>query len=673
LWKYFEDFENYQENEDLEINDRRKNKFFKWYKDNGLEEDLDITLEEANKNKVVILSDYYPQMDNRFSYESFINRMSFWMATGSGKSLVIIKLIEIMAQLIKRGEIPSYDFLLLTYRDDLLEQFKNLVEDFNTFNDTKINLIDLKDYAEVKRYQPSSNITVFYYRSDLLNDEQKDKIIDFRNYDNNGKWYIFLDEAHKGDNKDSKRQHIYSILSRNGFLFNFSATFVDHRDIATCAYEFNLSSFINKGYGKHIKILKQEIDAFEKGQDYSDEEKQKIVLKSLILLTYVKKVYENINKLYPNMYHKPLLLTLVNSVNTKDADLKLFFNEIKKIAKGNISMQIFEESLTELMNELVNDTKYMFEKNQRLIIDKNMFANITKEDILKYVYHSDTHGEIEVLKGPSNNNELAFKLKTSDKPFALIKIGDITNWLYEELVGYEIQEKYYDESFFANLNSDESDISILMGSRSFYEGWDSNRPNIIMYINIGKQQEAKKFILQSIGRGVRIEPIKNKRKRLLQLYNSHEIDDSVFNAIKDNVIPLETLFIFGTNRKAIETVVKELETQKQPKYKKDGANINNAKKDKILTTGYSQIESAGISQIIFNISPTDYQLLTDFMTFMDDDRILLMMYDTDLKKLKSLRNSISGINDKIKFNVDSNIKSYKNVDVILRKYFYSMI
>lgn len=61
------------------------------------------------------------------------------------------------------------------------------------------------------------------------------------------------------------------------------------------------------------------------------------------------------------------------------------------------------------------------------------------------------------------------------------------------------------------------------------------------------------------------------------------------------------------------------------------------------------------------------------MTFMDDDRILLMMYDTDLKKLKSLRNSISGINDKIKFNVDSNIKSYKNVDVILRKYFYSMI
>jgi len=29
LWKYFEDFEDYQENEDLEVNERRKNQFFK--------------------------------------------------------------------------------------------------------------------------------------------------------------------------------------------------------------------------------------------------------------------------------------------------------------------------------------------------------------------------------------------------------------------------------------------------------------------------------------------------------------------------------------------------------------------------------------------------------------------------------------------------------------------
>ena len=69
------------------------------------------------------------------------------------------------------------------------------------------------------------------------------------------RWYILLDEAHKGDKEDSKRQVLYSILSRNGFLFNFSATFTDPRDYATCAFNFNLSKFIEEGYGKHIYVL----------------------------------------------------------------------------------------------------------------------------------------------------------------------------------------------------------------------------------------------------------------------------------------------------------------------------------------------------------------------------------------------------------------------------------
>ena len=31
-----------------------------------------------------------------------------------------------------------------------------------------------------------------------------------------------------------------------------------------------------------------------------------------------------------------------------------------------------------------------------------------------------------------------------------------------------------------------------MGSRAFYEGWDSNRPNVMNFINIGSR-DAKKF------------------------------------------------------------------------------------------------------------------------------------------------------------------------------------
>jgi len=111
-----------------------------------------------------------------------------------------------------------------------------------------------------------------------------------------------------------------------------------------------------------------------------------------------------------------------------------------------------------------------------------------------------------------------------------MKIGDITEWIKNKLSNYEISEKFEYESIFKNLNKEE-DINILMGSRSFYEGWNNNRPNIILFINIGKGTDAKKFVIQSIGRGVRIDPLPNKRRRAVYLYNNQEIDKDIFEKI----------------------------------------------------------------------------------------------------------------------------------------------
>ena len=132
------------------------------------------------------------------------------MASGSGKTLIIVKLIELLGMLIGEKELPPHDILFLAHRDDLLDQFKNHVEEFNSFNfDAKINLKNLRDYKSVKRENAllffKNEIMVFYYRSDLISDEQKGKIVNFKNYDNGGQGYILLDEAHKGDKEDSKR------------------------------------------------------------------------------------------------------------------------------------------------------------------------------------------------------------------------------------------------------------------------------------------------------------------------------------------------------------------------------------------------------------------------------------------------------------------------------------
>ena len=671
LWKYFEDFADYQASESLEENQVRKQKLLEWYKDNGLEQDLSLRVDKRKRDVYRILTEYYPEVDKKISYEHFINRMCFWMATGSGKTLVIVKLIPILKRLIELGEISACDMLILTYRDDLITQLKRHVDEFNyANNEIHIDLKELKDYANVKTQQvlfKDTDITVFYYRSDNLSDEQKEKIIDFRNYDNNGRWFIFLDEAHKGDKEESKRQHIYSALSRNGFLFNSSATFIDPRDIVTTAFNFNLERFISSGYGKHISILQQEIRAFRSHEDYSGEEKQKIVLKSLIALTYVKKAYEKICKVGADLYHNPLLLTLVNSVSKEDADLKLFFGELERIGKGLVEKSLFQLALNELWDELKQEPEFVFESEEKLVVDEAAFRAITEEDILNCVYNSDTSGEVEILIRPSNKQELAFKLKTSDKPFALVKIGDISGWLKQELSGYEINEKFGDESFFENLNKEESDINILMGSRSFYEGWDSNRPNVMNYINIGMGEDAVKFILQSVGRGVRIEPLKNKRRRLLSLYNAGEIDKALFNTIKATVQPIETLLIFGTNRYALQTVIEQLKKAREEETKISLFVNPEVEGLELLVPVYRRVGSPTLrkeKQLKFELTEKEFELLNNFVHYVPDVRILLMRYNTDLARIRLLKDRLAKPNS---FKIGS--KDYRNVDLLIQRIF----
>jgi superfamily II DNA or RNA helicase len=639
LYLYYEQYE------------ESKSDFYKHYQNNGLNQDLSYNIKKESKTLKYLL-EYdkdYPVVDDKISFEYFINRMSFWMATGSGKTLVIVKLLELLGYLMQNNKIPKKDILFLTYRDDLIDQFQKHIDEFNNAgHNISINLIDLKQYASYKQNPTlkfGNTLDVYFYRSDLISDEQKDKIVNYNNYDNNGNWYILLDEAHKGDREDSKRQTFYSILSRNGFIFNFSATFTDDRDYATCVYNFNLARFIEEGYGKHIYISKENIKALEKKQDFTDAEKQKILLKIFTLQAAINKQFEEIRKISNDLYHKPLLLTLVNSVNTDDSDLEIFFKEIEKIALGNGNKEILEKAKEEIIAELSsNEAKFEFEAKQLNQNLQDIIQNLNYSDILSYVFNSSTNGKIEVLKIPSNKQELIFKLATSDRPFALMKIGDITEWIKNKLSNYEIIEKFDNESIFRNLNNNE-DISILMGSRSFYEGWDSNRPNIILFINIGKGTDAKKFVLQSIGRGVRIEPLPNKRSRAVYLYNNQEIDNDIFNKIKDYIEPLESLFVFGTKADNLKEVIETLKQEKPEVLLGDLFEINPAVKDKdLLIPVYRDSDKIIVEEkdiVKYPIHPDDYEMVKNYFIYINE-KVALSRYDCDVRVLNKIKVGFNG-------------------------------
>ncbi len=86
LWKYFEDTHDHTPGEPDRVHTLRKERFWQWLQDNGLGEGLDIPLIKQKRDVRALLEAYYPVEDGVVPYRHFINRMGFWMATGSGEA-----------------------------------------------------------------------------------------------------------------------------------------------------------------------------------------------------------------------------------------------------------------------------------------------------------------------------------------------------------------------------------------------------------------------------------------------------------------------------------------------------------------------------------------------------------------------------------------------------------
>jgi len=685
LWKFYDDFEDFTPGEADNTDAERRERLAEWYQDNmhltkKERETLNLSLKKAKRPLRELVNEFFPLDDENpvLDFKELCNRMGFWMATGSGKTIVLVKLLELLHLLMRREEIPVNDVLFLTHREDLIEQFQKTIWEYNHAPDcpVHIELRELREYPEAKRESPGgllgrdSTLRVYFYRSDNLSDEHKERIVDFRNYDNNGRWYVLLDEAHKGSAEDGKRKNIYTILSRAGFLFNFSATFTDALDLATTVHNFNLSEFITKGYGKHIAILRQELASFKnRGTgDYSDEEKRKVVAKSMLLLAYTAKKVEGLRKLAKDesFYHHPMLLTLVNSVNTEDADLKLYFEQILAIGRGDVKPTMWQQAKAELWEELKDEPEFLYEDRRKLTITKEDLEALTVQDVWRTVYNCESEGgEIEVLVRPGNKQEIAFKMKTSAKPFALIKIGDVTGWLREKLTGFEYIETLETESFFKDLNAPDSSINILMGSRSFYEGWDSNRPNVINFVNIGVGDDAKKFILQAVGRGVRVQSWKGERRRFEELSEDFE-NKKLFRDLKPGTVHPETLYVLGTSREALKVVLEELKKEKPDMQQFLRLELNKeAGKRLLLVPQYRDKGTPLIEERVpskFEIAGDDFNLLESYGTRTPDNRVMLLTHGGTPKKLGYFRDCVE---DSDTYFMKHSSRTYRNMEVMV--------
>ena len=520
----------------------------------------------SNEKKKVVNDKFANFVFNRYYEQSFgkneeyvnssefYNRGAFWMATASGKSVVIVKLIDLLSELMAANLIPKKPIMLLTPKDYILDQIENEAREYNIWKKggTRIIFNSLKEFEGFSEKASSLETNVFTYRSDLIRDKTSENFLSFYDVENDGNWYVILDEAHRGDNDLSLSKGYFTILSRKGFLFNFSATFADEIDYQTTLYNFNLEKFIEQGYGKNI-FVSDTLYTFKNNESELDEaEKKKEVLKSFIVYTAVKKTKND------STYHSPLLMTLVGTVNTAMSDLKIYFSIIEQIASGKIDRELFESAKHDLLENEIHGTKLKYSLGDESLdisgklYDGKSFLEILSQvslmSIVRELFNSTSYGKIEFVHS-KDIQEIGLKLETSEEIFGLIKIGErdkFENAIISDENNYALTKSISIDSFFAHLET-ESNINMLCGSRAFYEGWDTNRPNVINLIDIGSK-EAKKFVPQAIGRGIRIKPNTKTRKRL------------AYNDTQKNQL-IETLFVFATNKDVLDTIIKANESR----------------------------------------------------------------------------------------------------------------
>ncbi len=116
LWKYYEEFDDFIPGQDAGADGVRKEKLVQWYEDVMLlsareRRSLDLSLARTKLSLRSLVTDYFPldETEPVLDFREICNRMGFWMATGSGKTIVLVKLLEVLHLLMRRAEIPVCD------------------------------------------------------------------------------------------------------------------------------------------------------------------------------------------------------------------------------------------------------------------------------------------------------------------------------------------------------------------------------------------------------------------------------------------------------------------------------------------------------------------------------------------------------------------------------------
>lgn len=493
-----------------------------------------------------------------------INKLAFWNATGSGKTLLMhVNIKQYMHYAEKYHQEHKTNVLLITPNEGLSKQHMNefalsgiATTIFNKdsgsmFVGKEIEILEITKLAETSG----------------------DKTVAVESFETNN--LVLIDEGHGGMSGDSWKRY-RDQLSETGFAFEYSATFgqaisaanTTNRKLFTQEYaksilfDYSYKYFYQDGYGKDYQIMNLT----------EDDERYRALYMTANLISFYQQMLiykERGFQLRDFLLHKPLWVFVggkVNAVRTVQGrqvsdvlEIIYFLTDFLKNPVESI------KNINAVINNdagLIDGKGYsIFETSFTYLVASNLSAEDIFRGINEEVFNNSVAGAnlyLDNLKGV--DGELGLRVGENDY-FGVVNVGDETA-LYKFATDSGVLggEKEFASSLFKGINDEDSTINLLIGAKKFTEGWSSWRVSSMGLMNVGRTEGSQ--IIQMFGRGVRLKGYGFSLKRSKGLDEFQKPDN--INDLKKYLRHLETLQIFGVRADYMEQFKKFLEDEGLP-------------------------------------------------------------------------------------------------------------
>lgn len=481
-----------------------------------------------------------------------LNKVAFWMATGSGKTLLmhahVLRYLELLKDHGRARDLNR--IILLTPNEGLSRQH---LREFETAG-IPARIFDKNNASELFTRQ-----TVDILEVTKLKDEMGDKTVAVDAFEGNN--LVLVDEGHRGattasTGKGGVWMRFRERLCEKGFSFEYSATFgqavkgKSHAKLAdlyarSMLFDYSYQWFYRDGFGKDYRILNLEDDS-------DDEWRVGYLTACLLVFFQQQRLYlEHESALRRFNLERPLWVFVGGSVTKslskrEESDVVSILRFLADyVSDPSASIGRIQDILDKGFGA-GGGAAFTGSSGQQQDIFTGRLAHLHKsglspeqvfDETLEVLFNAPNGGALHVenLKGAAG--EVALRVGNND-PFGVVNVGDDARLVklcdQHELAVAELE---FGNSLFHDLANPGSTVNLLIGSRKFTEGWNSWRVSTMGLMHIGKSEGAQ--IIQLFGRGVRLKGCDMSLKRSARAKLPEGLKRPDF------VETLETLHVFG--------------------------------------------------------------------------------------------------------------------------------